>query len=125
MYSGGSVWDFQYEGGSFEVEFRADSFNHFNCITFPAHSHWLITDPNTNTIFIDFGRYGKYEMILSLDTATHGYVMNGCKQGQTDNWRKCVYKHQMGAEGLILSDSGHGHDHSHDHVHTATCGHHH
>ena len=24
-----SVWDFQHPGGSFEVEFRADAFNHF------------------------------------------------------------------------------------------------
>ena len=35
-----SVWDFQHPGGSFDVEFRADGYNHFVCNSFPAHSHW-------------------------------------------------------------------------------------
>ena len=35
-----SKWDFEHPGGHFEVEFRADGFNHFICNDFPAHSHW-------------------------------------------------------------------------------------
>ena len=37
---GGSVWDFQWEKGNFEVEFRTDGLNHFVCSTFPAH-RWV------------------------------------------------------------------------------------
>lgn len=35
-----SVWNFQHPNGAFEVEFRADAYNHFVCNDFPAHSHW-------------------------------------------------------------------------------------
>lgn len=41
---GGSVWDFQWEKGSFEVEFRVDGYNHFICSSFPEHSHWQMDD---------------------------------------------------------------------------------
>jgi hypothetical protein len=32
----GSAWNFIYEKGAFEVEFRCDSFNHFVCPQFPG-----------------------------------------------------------------------------------------
>ena len=35
-----SEWDFQHPGGNFPVKFKADSYNHFVCDDFPAHSHW-------------------------------------------------------------------------------------
>ena len=84
-----SVWNFQHPGGSFEVEFRADAFNHFvskvwlgrhthtdthtqththththtmRVQDFPAHSHWALTD---NTLFINWGVYGEYELELA------------------------------------------------------------
>ena len=53
----GSVWSFEYSSGSFEVQFLQDSYNHFKCVEFPAHSHWKYTD--VNKIEIDFGKYGK------------------------------------------------------------------
>jgi hypothetical protein len=32
----GSAWNFTYEKGAFEIEFRCDSFNHFVCPQFPG-----------------------------------------------------------------------------------------
>ncbi len=53
----GTVWNFEYEHGSFEVEFRCDGFNHFICETYPAHSHWNLTEEQL--IAISFGQYGQ------------------------------------------------------------------
>lgn len=53
----GSVWQFHWEGGSFEVQFHVDTFQHFVCPQFPAHSHWTIL--NNSTIAINWAQYGK------------------------------------------------------------------
>jgi len=53
----GSVWDFAWEGGSFEVEFRVDGYNHFICQSYPAHSHWNISEDQT--VNVNWGQYGK------------------------------------------------------------------
>lgn len=53
----GSVFNFIYEKGAFEVEFRADGFNHFNCPQYPAHSHWDIDDHGL--VSVNWGKYGK------------------------------------------------------------------
>ena len=122
MYSGGTVWQFIYEKGSFEVEFRADSYNHFICKDFPAHSHWTMSN-NSNQIALDFGKYGEFELVLEVYN-NGSAIMNGYKKGNPNNWRKCELKSILGKEGVILSDAGHDHSHSHgEHVHTATCGH--
>ena len=62
---GGSVWNFEWEGGSFEVEFRCDGFNHFVCNTYPAHSHWSMED---NKILVDWDKYGKNNSYSFFDT---------------------------------------------------------
>jgi hypothetical protein len=54
----GTVWEYQYERGAFEVRFQADGFNHFVCPQFPAHSHWSM-DEETGLITINWGQYGK------------------------------------------------------------------
>merc|ERR1712167_414326 len=58
-----SRWEFEYSGGSFEVEFRADAFNHFVCEKYPAHSHWRIDNPESATpvVYINWGKFGEYE----------------------------------------------------------------
>lgn len=40
-----SVWNFEHAGGSFPVEFRADSFNHFVCKDFPVFEPGLHSLP--------------------------------------------------------------------------------
>lgn len=52
----GSVWDFAWEKGSFEVEFHVDGFNHFVCKQYPAHSHWDIDE--SGLVTVNWGKYG-------------------------------------------------------------------
>ncbi len=52
----GTVWNFEWEKGSFEIELRCDGFNHFVCNTYPAHSHWSLNDEQT--LAINWGQYG-------------------------------------------------------------------
>jgi hypothetical protein len=52
----GTVWNFEWEKGHFEVEFRCDGYNHFICNSYPAHSHWSMED---NKILINWDKYGR------------------------------------------------------------------
>ena len=54
------------------------------CPQYPAHSHWALTGPDT--IFIDWGNYGKYE--LKVDAANSS--MEGSVQGKPAQWRKAT-----------------------------------
>lgn len=63
-YGSGSAWDFQHAGGSFEIQFFTDSFNHFNCPSFPAHSHWKFLSPSK--LEINWGKYGTFILCLEL-----------------------------------------------------------
>lgn len=101
----GTVWNFEYAKGSFEVEFHTDSYNHFVCKQYPAHSHWLSTDDGLVQIF--WGQYGDYEMRLN------GSMFEGCKSGQPTNWRKMHFVRSLTADCGDVP----GHDHSHDHKH--------
>ena len=48
-----SVWNFQHPGGSFEVEFRADAFNHFVSKVWLGLRAWLwICPPSVHSPFI-------------------------------------------------------------------------
>jgi len=100
-----SEWDFQHEGGSFPVKFKADGYNHFICDSFPAHSHWKLEndDTPTPTVKIDWGKYGKYELKISED----GCKMSGSAVNQPDNWRKADRTGKMDAQ----TPSGYEHDH--------------
>ena len=121
--NGGSVWNFEYDQGSFEVthqirifqllssltrsnaqvEFHSDGANHFVCKQYPAHSHWTM---DGNRIIINWGSYGDYE--LTMDAT--GSSMAGHKKGQPDNWRRATFLRSLGPEGLA-SAPHHDHDH--------------
>ena len=107
MCNGGTAWSFEWAKGSFEVEFRADAFNHFICPSFPAHSHWKM---DGSQIAINWDKYGEYDMTLDLPTMT----MTGSKRGQPDNWRRATFLRTLGAEG-VTSIPAHDHSHSHSH----------
>ena len=85
----------QHAGGSFNIEFRADGYNHFICNDFPAHSHWRLdnSESPTPTVYINWGKYGEYELVISAD----GTSMAGSAKGQPDNWRKAVFVRKLGA----------------------------
>jgi len=53
----GTAWNFIWEKGSFEIEFRVDGFNHFVCKQYPAHSHWKLV--NDEVVEINWGQFGK------------------------------------------------------------------
>jgi hypothetical protein len=57
----GSIWNFIYEKGSFEVEFHADAYNHFVCKSFPAHSHWSVAFEGADVepiVEVNWSQYG-------------------------------------------------------------------
>jgi len=86
-----SEWNFEHTSGQFPIEFRADGFNHFICNQFSAHSHWSIKEgtgeTDTPTVHIDWGKYGKYDLVIAAD----GKSMSGSAVGQPDNWRKAQF----------------------------------
>lgn len=59
----GTAWNFEYDKGSFEVEFRCDGFNHFICQKYPAHSHWSMEE---NKLLVNWDRYGMCRAISPL-----------------------------------------------------------
>merc|ERR1719502_1278440 len=99
-----SEWELEHPGGKFNIEFRADGFNHFVCNDFPAHSHWtMLNDESpTPTVHIAWGKYGEYELVIAAD----GKTMAGSAKGQPDNWRKATRIKSLGAV-----EEAHVHDH--------------
>ena len=105
---GGTEWKFEYAGGSFGIQFKADGYNHFNCPTYPAHSHYALdTHESGKMIEIDWGQYGRYVLAINPETKT----MEGSTKGKPEDWRKAVYvrdlPHKVGEVGQF--------DHEHDH----------
>ena len=56
------------------------------CAGFPAQAFWRLqdADSDTPTVYIDWGKYGKYELKMSED----GEDMAGSAKGQPENWRR-------------------------------------
>jgi hypothetical protein len=65
-------------------------------------------DEGGSKVFIDWGKYGKYE--LEVNTADN--TMNGCKLGEPSNWRRARYIRELGPEAIATAPA---HDHSHKH----------
>lgn len=74
----GSVWNFEYAKGSFEIEFRCDAYNHFVCKTYPSHSHWLNTDDGLVQIF--WGKYGKSRLVKLVNAFILAFIRQVYKQ---------------------------------------------
>jgi len=108
----GSVWSFIYEKGSFEIEFRTDSYSHFVCSQYPAHSHWSVD--GSGLVSINWGKYGEYE--LQWNEGSRELV--GHKKDQPSNWRKATLIRNLGPEAM---NSLPAHEHSHEH--DANCSH--
>ena len=81
--------NFEYEGGSFEVEFGGDG--HFNCPQYQAHAHWSMTDGNK--LFINWGQYGQYDLLVDGDAKTFA----GSARGNAASWRKGNYLRELPA----------------------------
>merc|ERR1712207_130174 len=63
----GTEWDFEWSGGSFPVQFKADGYNHFKCNDFPAHAHWSLEDTKLR---INWGEYGQYDLVVDAEAKT-------------------------------------------------------
>lgn len=74
------------------------------CNDFPAHSHWRLDNDDTPTplCYINWGKYGEYELVLSAD----GQTMAGSAKGVPDNWRKAKRIQALGDAAAV-----HEHDH--------------
>ena len=112
---GGSAWTFEWEKGSFEVEFRVDGYNHFVCTSYPAHSHWSL-DETGKQLSLNWDKYGQYELVIDVASRT----MQGCAKGNPASWSRATFLRGLGLEALTQSS---GHDHSH--VHGPGCTHDH
>jgi len=86
----GSEWEFEWSGGSFPVQFKADGYNHFKCNLFPAHAHWSLEDTKLR---INWGEYGQYD----LDVDSEAKTMEGAMVGGTPetDWRKAKFLHNL------------------------------
>lgn len=100
-----SKWEFEHSGGTFEVEFRADAFNHFVCESYPAHSHWRLenADSPTPTVLINWGKFGEYELVVSED----GSSAAGSVKGKPDLWRKMTNLGALGADLKQYAEHNH------------------
>jgi hypothetical protein len=111
------VWSWTYQGGEFEVNFVAGG--EFVCPSYPAHAHWNMT--SETTLFIDWGKFGKYEMKMASATE-----MSGSYQGHPESWRKGVFKRaHTQEESAAFAAHAHEMHHEHHHEHGGSCSHHH
>lgn len=100
-----SRWEFEHAGGSFEVEFRADAFNHFVCEKFPAHSHWRLENAETATptVYVNWGPYGEYELEIAAD----GSSASGSVKGRPEDWRKMKKLGSLGSNQKVFAEHDH------------------
>jgi len=100
-----SRWEFEHAGGSFEVEFRADAFNHFVCEKFPAHSHWRLDNAETATptLYINWGKFGEYELEIAAD----GSSASGSVKGRPEDWRKMKNLGVLGSNLKVFAEHDH------------------
>ncbi len=104
------VWDWEYEHGTFEVNIVAGG--EFVCESYPAHAHW--TDIPPNKLYIDWGEFGTYDMVLETEIK-----MAGSYSGYPDDWRKATWKREHTAEEsrVFAEAAAHAHSHEHEHEH--------
>lgn len=102
---GGTEWLFQYEGGSFDVQFRGDSYNHFVCHQYSAHSHWTMGGAAMDEVTISWGKYGTYVLKIAGDEAA------GSSKGNPSDWRKMKKKRDLDAKEASEQCAAHDHDH--------------
>lgn len=81
----GTKWDFAWKGGTFEIQFKGDGFNHFKCEDFPAHAHWSLEG---NELKIFWAEFGNYKMDIDLENKTMSGGEIGGDETKDTWWRK-------------------------------------
>ena len=99
-------YEFQHEGGSFEVCLRPGGV--FYCPSFPSNGHW--TTKGADTVAVAFGPYGNYEFAVTDPVLRE---LAGCAvvDGQQNPaiWRRMRCVRALGAvESRLLGSAGQG-----------------
>mmetsp|Transcript_23929 Transcript_23929/g.77241 ORF Transcript_23929/g.77241 Transcript_23929/m.77241 type:complete len:191 (+) Transcript_23929:51-623(+) len=89
------VYNFQWSGGVFEVEFRKGGT--FWCRKFANDAKWEQQDA---VVRVDWGKYGKYELAMQPDGSLSGGVL-----GKPEDWRKAVFVRAFTPTEELLSGS--------------------
>mmetsp|Transcript_13010 Transcript_13010/g.14646 ORF Transcript_13010/g.14646 Transcript_13010/m.14646 type:complete len:108 (-) Transcript_13010:85-408(-) len=101
------VWEWQYDGGKFEVEVQDGGT--FFCKQYPEHSHW---EQKADEITIKWGQYGTYDMKVDAG----GKAMSGHHKGFPDDWRKAtLIRAHTAAERAKHKAAAAAHNHGHGH----------
>jgi ferredoxin-NADP reductase len=88
----GSVWDFSYAGGTFEVAFLESGA--FYCQDYLAsRARWEGDLQAGGEVRIHWGRYGHY----TLRAEPQGRAMRGCYTGRPADWRSAAWKQDLAA----------------------------
>ena len=88
----GSVWDFSYASGTFEVAFLESGA--FYCQDYLAsRARWEGDLQAGGEVCIHWGRYGHY----TLRAEPQGRAMRGCYTGRPADWRSAAWKRDLAA----------------------------
>ncbi|KAL3893630.1 MAG: hypothetical protein SGPRY_014097, partial [Prymnesium sp.] len=94
------IYDFQHAGGSFDVHLRSNG--RFFAPKFQAKASWELREEGTQKkLFIDWAKFGKYELLVDLTTKSG----TGSAVGKPESWRKMAFKRAFSAAELALFDS--------------------
>lgn len=104
----GTEWEFEWSGGSFPIQFKADGYNHFKCEDFPAHAHWTMDPAGGNKIQIDWAEYGKYDLEITVEGDEK--TMSGMQVGgkPEEDWRKGKHLRNM-LDNKVVEACGYDH----------------
>jgi len=91
------IYDFQHAGGSFDVHLRSGG--RFFAPKFQTKASWTLD--SENKLFIDWGKYGKYELLVNPADKSAA----GSAQGKPESWRKMAFKRPFHPAEIALMDS--------------------
>ena len=93
------VYNFEYAGGQFEVHLRPAE--RFFAPLYQAKSKWSF-DADGKMMTVDFAKYGMYELRLEDEVAK---TFVGAAKGNSESWRKMIFKRPFTKAELMLFDS--------------------
>lgn len=99
------MYNFQWAGGEFEVEFREK--NIFWCKRFANEASWTEVQPGV--VGVNWGKYGNYQLTAQPDGSFAGGVLttdaSGAPVVNTNDWRKATFVRAFTPAEELLSGS--------------------
>ena len=94
----GSAWMLHFENGvPFRVELRADG--HFHCAAYPGHFSYKLNS-EANTVAIEWGKYGQYELEVDLSGQNIFRDPDGCETKSRNTAKRGMEEPPRGPEPL-------------------------